>query len=255
MSYNLGGCLGGCLGGVLGLVVVLGLAAAGFLNNDAWLFIGPVGGAFIGQVFALVVGLIRRRRREARMVSDTQWQEGSQLRGESGSVAIKKVPMTREEGSDLRGIERRVFVFAAALAVMGGGAIAIGQSAWGIPLGSLALFAAASGAWTWLNARDRTTVWAVGTIGLSSTLDLSSRYSTRVCSVWIGEQSLDIECDVYDRLESLAKQTGVNEQGQLCFVGAVQFVPGSDLVLRVQAPVGTGLYAHPGLAPSSAPSV
>jgi len=141
-------------------------------------------------------------------------------------------------------MEVGAFGLALLLVLIGAVSIAFRQVGWAIILGVPACLSAIRGFWTLIQAQDKWTVWAVGTIGLSSHRDYSSRSWSRVCTLLVSDKDLDIDCDYYDQLASRATP---NENKLLQFEGAVQFLPGSDTVLRIEAPAGSAVYERDGL--------
>jgi hypothetical protein len=241
--------MSGCIGALVGFVLVLILASLlpadtqlpSWVANigDGWLIVGVVAGSITGQLAAMMIGDILRRRREAiiPIISKARWPEASI--GGSGTVTLSRVPITADESGAVRRMETSVFGLTLGLAAIGAAAIAFGQFGWGITLGLFAVVSAIFGLWRWIQARDKWTIWGVGTIGISTRRDYSSRNWSRVCTILVSEKSLDFDCDAYDRL---APVSSPNQNRLLQFEGAVQFLPGSDTVLRIEAPVGTVMY-------------
>jgi hypothetical protein len=231
----------GCLGAIGGFVLVLALASAfpNLVNNDAWLIVGAFGGGVAGVIVEAIIGAVLRRRREASIPlrPSAQWPERQP--GEPGTVILRRQAITPSESEAVRGIEIRGFAFALILAILGAGALAVRQPGWAVTLGFLALVSAIYASWIWAQGRDKTTVWAAGTIGVTSRRDYTSRDWRRVCTLLIADMNLDLDCDIYDRLASLCKPT---PEGLLQFDGAVQFLPGSDVLLRIECPVGATVY-------------
>jgi len=239
----------GCLGSVVGFVVVLVVASnlpadakvPSWVANigDAWLIIGVIAGSITGQAAAMMMGDVLRRRREASIPMSSKPGLPEASIGGSGTVTLSRVPITARESGAVRRVEISGIVFTLGLAAIGAGVAAFGHVGWGITLGLLAVVSAIGWLWRWIQARDRWTIWAVGTIGLSARRDYASRDWSRVCTILVSEKSLDFDCDVYDRLAPISSP---NENKLLQFDGAVQFLPGSDMLLRIEAPVGTVMY-------------
>jgi hypothetical protein len=239
----------GCLGAVVGFIVVLVVASIlpsdakvpSWVANigDAGLIIGAIAGAITGQAAAMMMGDVLRRRREATVPISSKAGLPEASIGGSGTVTLSRVPITPDESGAVRRMETSVFGLTLGLAAIGAAATFLGQVGWGITLGFLALVSAIVGLWRWIQARDTWTIWAVGTIGLSARRDYASRDWRRVCTILVSEKSLDFNCDVYDRLAPISSP---NQNKLLQFDGAVQFLPGSDIVLRIEAPVGTVMY-------------
>jgi hypothetical protein len=243
----------GCLGAVVGFVVVLVLAsllpADTQLPNwlprwvadigDGWLIIGVVAGSITGKIAAMMVGDVLNRRREASIPITSKAGLPEASIGGPGTVTLSRVPIRADESGAVRRLEISAFGFTLGLAAIGAAVASFGQVGWGIALGLFAVVSAIVGLWRWIQARDKWTIWAVGTIGLSARRDYASRDWSRVCTILVSEKSLDFDCDVYDRLAPISSP---NQNKLLQFDGAVQFLPGSDIVLRIEAPVGTVMY-------------
>lgn len=91
---------------------------------------------------------------------------------------------------------------------------------------------------------DKKTVWAEGPIGLSDRLDWTSR--SRDYKLWFADESIDVWEDVYDDLKALVIDP-TPKGHRPTFLGAVQYVPASGLLLRVRDSKGAVIYERPGL--------
>ena len=93
---------------------------------------------------------------------------------------------------------------------------------------------------------DGTTTWVEGAIELSDRPSTRPRISGVICTLWFGEQSLQIPVEIYSLIKSqatLAETPGLRS----AFSGAVQFASHSGVLLRVKTAQGGMIYALPGL--------
>jgi len=226
---------------VIGFAVVLALASAGIVQNDAWLVIGPAGGAIIGTILVNVLPWAFRSRPWAKLGAES----GLKLETDYGSLTIKRVPMTSSESALVWRREKRALIAVPIVFFVAAGLALIGQIALALALVIIGVLWAIFPIWTWLETRDRTTVWAEGMLGLTSRIE-KTRYSSRtVYSVSAGSSRFDIELYVYERMRRLGTKS--ESYDIYSVAGAVQFLPGTMQLLRVQAPAGKTVYYNPGL--------
>jgi hypothetical protein len=231
--------MGPVVGAILGLILVVWLGVNGVVDNDVWLFAGLIGGSVAGAAAQGLLNVVGER------ITVGDGSRPASSTGRFGTVTLHRTPLTREESAGIHTLEMHGLLWATGLAVAGVAAWLIGQRGFAIAAGVIALVFAGFSAWQWLTARDQTAIWATGSLGLTRHIDWSRRSPTRICKVWAGAKGLEIDCSYYDGLAELATE----HDGLLGFSGLVEFLPGSDLLIRVESPAGTVRYAREGFGP------
>jgi hypothetical protein len=178
-----------------------------------------------------------------------------------GSVSFTETPMTLEELASVQRTDKiwvsvttigAVIVAGLSVAAIISGREGVGDVGifLGIPVTIILALAALK---AWSGARgdlvDKKTMWVRGAIGLSDRLNWMSRYGDRICTLWFGEKSLDIDQDLYKDLKSRVAEPTPKGRRPM-FDGAVQYVPSSGLLLRVRDSRGGAIYERPSLLAS-----